>query len=121
MEAPPLSAPIADPSTGGLTTSWSIWLQKLWIMNNIRVQPASTPPANNLYVGASFFDTTLGYPYWYNGSAWTPATPAGALPLYGPTANRPTTNLYIGLFYFDEELKYPVWWDGRQWRNASGV
>ena len=32
------------------------------------------PTGENLYVGASYFDTSLGYNIWYNGTAWVNAT-----------------------------------------------
>ena len=36
--------------------------------------PASGPktnrPTSNLQLGQSYFDTTLGYPIWYNGTKW---------------------------------------------------
>jgi len=43
---------------------------------------ASTPqhgltadrPTQNLQVGQFYFDTTLGYPIWYDGSDWVDAT-----------------------------------------------
>jgi hypothetical protein len=27
-------------------------------------------PAENLQIGQQYFDTTLGYPIWYNGADW---------------------------------------------------
>jgi len=31
-------------------------------------------PLNNLQIGQFYFDTTLGYPVWYNGSKWVNAS-----------------------------------------------
>lgn len=34
----------------------------------------SSRPTLNLLVGQFYFDTTLGYPVWYNGTNWVDAT-----------------------------------------------
>ena len=31
-------------------------------------------PQDNLQIGQQFFDTTLGYPIWWNGKAWVNAS-----------------------------------------------
>jgi hypothetical protein len=31
-------------------------------------------PVTNLQIGQFYFDTTLGFPIWYNGSDWVDAT-----------------------------------------------
>jgi hypothetical protein len=31
-------------------------------------------PTNKLQIGRQFFDTTLGYPIWWNGKAWVNAS-----------------------------------------------
>ena len=38
----------------------------------------SERPARNLYVGQSWFDTTLGRPIWWNGSGWIKADGSAA-------------------------------------------
>jgi hypothetical protein len=37
-------------------------------------QSTANRPTTNLYTGMPFFDTTLGKPIWWNGSAWKDAT-----------------------------------------------
>jgi hypothetical protein len=44
---------------------------------NINVPSAGTTairPTTNLQVGQFYFDTTLGYPIWYEGTDWVDAT-----------------------------------------------
>jgi len=40
--------------------------------------PSGERPARNLYVGQSWFDTTLGRPIWWNGSGWIKADGSAA-------------------------------------------
>ena len=35
-------------------------------------------PTKNLFVGRTYFDTTLGKPIWYDGAGWVDATGASA-------------------------------------------
>ena len=36
--------------------------------------PTTDRPTTFLQIGQYFFDTTLGYPIWYNGANWVDAT-----------------------------------------------
>lgn len=36
--------------------------------------PTSDRPVKGLWVGRTYFDTTLGIPVWYKGSAWVNAS-----------------------------------------------
>lgn len=35
-------------------------------------------PTRGLWIGRPFFDTTLGYPVWYDGTGWVDATGTSA-------------------------------------------
>lgn len=39
--------------------------------------PTTQRPTVALQVGTNFFDTTLGYPIWYNGTKWVNASGTG--------------------------------------------
>jgi hypothetical protein len=56
------------------------WFKKLFIVAFDQQNSGTTAqrPTADLYVGKQFFDTTLGYPIWYDGSVWVDATGAAA-------------------------------------------
>ena len=62
------------------TRSWRTWFSQAGrILNGITQSGATTSrPTKGLYVGRRYFDTTLGYPVWYDGSGWVDATGASA-------------------------------------------
>ena len=71
MIAPP---PIRD-DFGSL--SWQTWFQGVY--QELRAPssgPTTARPTKNLFPGLFYFDSTLGKPIWYSGSAWVDATGA---------------------------------------------
>ena len=39
--------------------------------------PTAARPTAGLYTGKTFFDTTLGYPIWWNGTKWVNSSGTG--------------------------------------------
>lgn len=75
------------PGPGGqLTTDPSISASGPWLNWSGRVSQLLTwiqqsgttaqRPITGLYIGRRYFDTTLGYPVWYDGTNWVSATGA---------------------------------------------
>jgi hypothetical protein len=65
---PPVSLAIKDVIPNG----WAEWFNEVK-RACLSVQQSGTTaqrPVKNLWVGRRYFDTTLGYPIWYNGSVW---------------------------------------------------
>lgn len=85
---------------------WSRWFTRLVILFNTLQATGTTAQRPNPapFVGFRFFDTTLGYPVWWNGSSWIMAAQAA-----GITAARPNPAPYVGFMYYDTTLNRPVW------------
>ena len=55
---------------------WVRWVSKAGRTLNHLTSSGTTAnrPTKGLYVGRTYFDTTLGQPIWYDGSGWVDAT-----------------------------------------------
>ena len=74
-------APISSrlPIEGGTavwTSPWGNWLNRAFEILFAAEQSgvSGARPTRGLWVGRPYFDTTLGYPIWWNGTAWVDAT-----------------------------------------------
>ena len=58
--------------TGIVETVWQQWFQQIQERLNASSLsgPTSARPTTGLYVGMSYFDTTLNKPVYWNGSTW---------------------------------------------------
>lgn len=59
----------------GLSKAWLTFFTKLgFTMESMRESGVSANrPTKGLWIGRSYFDTTLGYPIWYDGTQWVDA------------------------------------------------
>ncbi len=79
---PPLNSnlPVNKEDFATWTNPWGNWLTKAGMILFASSQSGTTAlrPVNNLYISRPYFDTTLGYPVFWNGSGWVDAqgTPA---------------------------------------------
>ena len=66
MESPPLKNQPVDLQSGMTSRSWSVWMTQLWVVVSSLDDSGATAsrPTKGLYVGRTFFDTTLGKPVW---------------------------------------------------------
>jgi hypothetical protein len=59
----------------GLLTSLQQMYQRVaGVFNNPDFGATTARPPQNLTVGQTFFDTTLGTPIWWNGTGWVDST-----------------------------------------------
>ena len=58
--------------------TWVRWFSKAYILLLSIEQSGVTGdrPTSDLWVGRQYFDTTLGFPVWYDGTNWVDATGA---------------------------------------------
>lgn len=74
---PPLRSalPVADV-LASWPQPWANWLMQLWgfVFDLQNSGTTAQRPTTNLYVGKVYFDTTLVYPIWWDGSQWVDAT-----------------------------------------------
>lgn len=65
---------------GQVSPEWATWFSSAFTVLGSVVSSGTTArrPTTALWVGRTYFDTTLGIPIWYSGSAWVKAdgTPA---------------------------------------------
>jgi hypothetical protein len=47
---------------------------RFYSVNPVQSNNTANRPTTNLYAGFQYYDTTLGKPIWYNGTAWTDST-----------------------------------------------
>lgn len=78
MESPPLKNQPVDPS-GMVSRTWSVWMTQLWVVASSLDDSGATVsrPTKGLYVGRTFFDTTIGKPIWLESvrpTVWVDAT-----------------------------------------------
>ena len=61
--------------SSAMPSSWAIWFSRVSsLVNNVQESGVTADrPTKNLYVGRSFFDTTIGKPVWYDGTGWVTA------------------------------------------------
>lgn len=71
INTPPISGPFVSQD-GRVTLPVATWLNILWLVSNSISESGTTSqrPTTNLWVGRPFFDTTLGKPVFWDGSAW---------------------------------------------------
>ena len=76
--------PVADElDVEGKVARWRVpsleWFRKVYIVVNDMQNSGTTAqrPASDMYVGKPYFDSTLGLPIWWNGSAWIDAAGGG--------------------------------------------
>ena len=57
---------------GVLSTGWVQFLVNLYrvCLNQVESGTTAQRPTKTLYTGRRYFDTTLGYPIWHNGTIW---------------------------------------------------
>lgn len=74
-----MTAPVNERivnTDGSLASRWLQWVQR--VDQTIEAARHSGTTANRptrlLWVGRTYFDTTLGKPVWYDGSGWVDAT-----------------------------------------------
>ena len=55
---------------------WAAPLQQMWQVCFASQQAGTTArrPTVSLWIGRIYFDTTLGYPIWWDGTQWVDAT-----------------------------------------------
>lgn len=55
------------------TKAWANWMSQAWAILAAVEQSGVTAnrPTTNLWVGRTYFDTTLGLPLWYDGNVVT--------------------------------------------------
>lgn len=66
----------ADGKIIGVSKPWTAWFQQIFTVCFALQQSGTTAqrPTDTLWIGRPYFDTTLGYPIWYDGSQWIDAT-----------------------------------------------
>lgn len=76
MNRPPLES-------GPIKQEWSNWFTKVWLLLNTVEAKGSTAqrPTKNIFIGMTYFDTTLNKPIWVKGytagaAVWIDATGA---------------------------------------------
>ena len=79
INIPPTVAPVTD-ATSRLMPSWAKWVSDVYDVCFSITQSGTTAqrPTKMLWIGRRYFDTTLGYPIWYDGTNWVDATGATA-------------------------------------------
>ena len=70
---PPLQEPF--DKDGRSSDAWNEWAQSMYTVTNTLEQSGTTAnrPAQK-FIGQPYFDTTLGYMIWANGSVWKDAS-----------------------------------------------
>lgn len=70
----PASGPVSDDN--GPTRGWLKWFRIATDTCNSARDSGTTAqrPTENLWVGRTYFDISLGKPVWYSGSDWVDAT-----------------------------------------------
>lgn len=70
---PPIEEGMESPVGKSL---WARWFEELLNTVGHHAGDGTTAnrPTKKLGIGTSYFDTTLGYIIWYNGSAWVDAS-----------------------------------------------
>lgn len=69
-----------DTKGGAVNQGWAQFFSSLRDIVNALTTNGTTlkRPVTFLWVGRPYFDTTLGYPIWYDGTGWVDATGAPA-------------------------------------------
>ena len=74
IDSPPTRSAIQD-ARGQVSSVWAPWFAKAFSILFATVQSGATAdrPAEGLWLGRQYFDTTLGLPVWWNGTVWKDA------------------------------------------------
>jgi hypothetical protein len=78
---PPISSPLVVAGhMASWPRPWATWLSQAWAIIFAAQQSGVTGdrPTSNLWTGRPYFDTTLGYAIWWDGTEWVDATGAAA-------------------------------------------
>lgn len=72
---------IGNPPQGSnpdsvLGIGWQEFFSNVYtiLFANTQSGPTSARPINRFWIGRRYFDTDLGIPIWYNGTAWVNAS-----------------------------------------------
>ena len=81
MSLNPLPRPDITDGKGNLKPPWQSWFASVfqWLGPQGQHGTTATRPMSSLYVGLSYFDSTLGYPVWVkslNPTVWVNGTGA---------------------------------------------
>lgn len=72
-----ISQPPNNPVDDGvsLNQGWSTWFNSAFNLLVSLTQSGTTAqrPTKLLFIGKTYFDTTIGRPIWYNGTNWIKA------------------------------------------------
>lgn len=73
--AAPIHEPVADASRR-FSRAWIQWIDIVdRAVGSVReAGPTANRPTSRLWIGRQYFDTTLGYPVWYDGTQWVDAS-----------------------------------------------
>lgn len=72
--------------------------------------------------GYPYYDKSLNYPIWWNGTNWVDSEGNRASKNKGTTAERPILNsTNEGFEYYDNTLKKKILWNGAEWTNMDGT
>ena len=63
FEKPPFVQALADAS-GNVSPAWITWLTNLWVQIETDSGITADRPTKNLFVGKTWYDTTLNKPIW---------------------------------------------------------
>jgi hypothetical protein len=75
LNNPPNSEPVVDEGSLKIKTSWSNFVMQLFRAAHSVYESGTTAqrPTTQLWVGRTYFDTTLNRPIWYVGPGWIKA------------------------------------------------
>lgn len=80
VSAPPSRGAVDEFDERGnslrITKAWTAWFGRVFEVCFAASQSGTTAqrPTVGLWAGRPYFDTTLGYPIWYDGTQWVDAT-----------------------------------------------
>lgn len=62
MEKPPITESLSAP--GPIPRAWAVWFTNLWVQTNSVSGVTADRPTKELFVGKTYYDTTLNKPIW---------------------------------------------------------
>ena len=74
INTPPIQQALTVTPTGAAwPKAWANWMSQAWAILAAVEQSGVTAdrPTTNLWIGRTFFDTTIGLPIWYDGNVVT--------------------------------------------------
>lgn len=81
LGVPPLqSRLIVDGKFASWPQPWANWFNRAnqILFSQEQFGISGQRPTNNLWISQQYFDTTLGFPIWWDGAQWVDATGAPA-------------------------------------------